>query len=322
MKGLAVIVPFFKRKELTTLCFKHLERQQKKYGFSVFVCGDNLDIVPSSFNIVECDNDPLGNKQNELLRHTKEFDAVCIIGSDDFVSDSVFELYAELDLTKEVFYGFDNCHVYSVWHRKLGTDLAYSKSGNTIGVGRLWTKPTLTKMDYQLWNRYKNSGLDGDSKNRMLAKGIEEVKLSYKGHFVVDVKQDYNITAPELVNTCDTIEDENMIIAELGAIGNEILALKEGTSRQIRKGIVNVIKQKLKRNMKQYRMLRNHGALKKDLIINLEGKQAEIFVSSGFAELVVEPTKKKCTDCDEKPCSDCEKHAESKKAISKEDVEQ
>lgn len=111
----------------------------------MFVAGDNESIVPKSFCFVPCDNLPLGNKLNTLLSQTKAYDGVMILGSDDFVSDSVFELYQTIDTTKEVFYGFDNCHVYSVWHNKLGTDLAYSKSGNTIGVARLWTKPTLEK---------------------------------------------------------------------------------------------------------------------------------------------------------------------------------
>ena len=239
---IAVIVPYYKREELTTLCFKQLERQSKKFGFTVFVCGDGNVEVPKSFKVVECDNNPLGNKNNTLLQATKGFDAVTIIGSDDFVSDSVFELFNSLDLSKEVYYGFDNFHVYSVWHDKLGTDSSYCKSRNTIGVGRLWTKPTLKKMNYTLWTKTKNIGLDTDSKNRMLSNGIEEVKLSYDGYFILDVKQDYNITSPNLVNTCDTFNDPQMIIAELGSIGNDILALEKGDIKQIKREKMKKVK--------------------------------------------------------------------------------
>lgn len=235
MKSLAVIIPYFERTELTKLCFKHLLRQSKAFDLSVFVCGDNDNIVPKGFNIIKHDNNPLGAKNNALLKATKDFDGVVIVGSDDFLSDSVWKHYRTLDLTKEVYYGFNNCHVYSVWDEKLGTDFSYTKSGNTIGVGRLWTKPTLQKMNYTLWTNSKNSGLDTDSKKRMLSKGIKEVSMDYDCHFIVDIKQDNNITNPAIVNTCDKIEDVNMIISELGNIGNEILALPKGTIKQKRR---------------------------------------------------------------------------------------
>ena len=235
MKNLAIILPYYKRTELTKLCFKSLERQRKKFGFTVFVCGDDTTIVPKSFKVVKCDNNPLGNKLNTLLKATKGFDAVTVIGSDDFISDSVFELFNTLDLSKEVYYGFNNIHIYSVWHDKLATDSAYCKSGHTIGVCRLWTKPTLEKMNYTLWTVSKENGLDGDSKRNMNVKGIKEIILPYADHFIVDVKQDYNITSPDLVNTCDTIEDVNMIVARLGKIGNEILSLETGSTRQIKR---------------------------------------------------------------------------------------
>lgn len=52
---------------------------------------------------------------------------------------------------------------------------------------------------------------------------------------MVDVKQDYNITSPDIIKTCSTIHDTNMIISKLGSIGNDILALEKGTIKQIKK---------------------------------------------------------------------------------------
>jgi glycosyltransferase involved in cell wall biosynthesis len=235
MNKLAVIIPFYKRKEITSLCFKHLATQQNKFKFDVFVSGDDYTIVPKSFKVVDCDNLPLGNKLNTLLQQTKAYDGVIILGSDDFISDSIFELYKSIDTTKLVYYGFDNCHLYSVWSGKLGTDFSYTKSGNTIGVARLWTKPTLELMNYSLWTSRKNNGLDTDSKMNMTSKGIKEISLPYSEHFILDVKHELNITNPAIVNTSDTFLDVNEIIARFGSVGNDILDLQIKEVKQINK---------------------------------------------------------------------------------------
>ena len=288
MKGLAIILPYYKRTELTKLCFKSLERQRKKFGFNVFVCGDDTTIVPKSFKVVKCDNNPLGNKLNTLLKETKGFDAVTVIGSDDFVSDSIFEYFATLDLSKEVYYGFDNCHIYSVWDDKLGTNTSYSRSGNTIGVARLWTKPTLEKMNYTLWTAERNSGLDSDSKNRMLSKGIKEISLPYADHFLVDVKQDYNITSPEIVNTCDVFDDVNMIVARLGKIGNDILQLPKGETKQKKR--IKFIPM-IKSDKVKVIFIKECDSIKVGDVKNLPKKTAKDVVKMGFANYVLEETK-------------------------------
>lgn len=232
---LAVIIPFYKRTDITKLCFKHLATQQKKFKFKVFVAGDDKSIVPKSFTFVDVENNPLGNKLNVLLQQTKDFDAVTVLGSDNFISDSVFKLFNTLDLKEKVYYGFDNLHVYSVWHDKLTSDFPYTENGNTIGVARLWTKATLEAMNYTLWSAERNNGLDSDSKKRMLSKGVKEISLSYGDNFLLDVKQDYNITSPELVNTGKENYDVNYVVAKLGVIGNDILALQKGEIKQIKR---------------------------------------------------------------------------------------
>ena len=230
---IAVIVPFFKREELTALCFKHLLRQSKKYNFDVFVSGDNKKIVPKDFIFIEAPNIPVGNKNNILLQETLEYDGVMIVGSDDFLSDSIFELYKTIDLTQKVYYGFNNLHIYSCHNNKITSDFPYTKNGNTVGVARLWSKPTLEAMNYKLWTSFKNRGLDSDSKTRMLSKGIKEITIDYGEHFILDVKQGYNITNPAIVNTGYVDCDISIIKEKLGVISNDILSLKPLDVKQI-----------------------------------------------------------------------------------------
>lgn len=246
MNKLAVILPFWGRPEVTKLCFERLETQRLKFGFDVFVSGDDYGIVPRLWNMVAVDNLPLGNKLNTLIQCTKDYDGVIILGSDDFISDSIFELYQNIDCTKLAFYGFDDCHVYSSHTNKLGHKLSYAKSGNTIGVARLWTKATLERMNYKLYTSIRNKGLDSDSKRNMNAKGIEEISLSYNGHFMLDVKCENNITAPEIVNTCEVIEPIELLIEKLPNVGKRILELETG-KKQIKNPVFLKERRKNKR---------------------------------------------------------------------------
>ena len=205
MNKLAVILPFWKRPEVTKLCFERLEAQRLKFGFDVFVSGDDDSIVPKGWSFLNVNNLPLGNKLNTLISCTKDYDGVIILGSDDFISDSIFELYQTIDCKRLAFYGFDDCHVYDAWNKQLKHGIAWGKE-NTVGVARLWTKPTLKRMEYELYQPNRNSGLDSNSKANMLSKGIEEIRLSYEGHFMVDVKCEDNITSPLIIKTCE-IED-------------------------------------------------------------------------------------------------------------------
>ena len=284
MNKLAVIIPFWKRKEITSLCFKHLALQQKKFKFDVYGSGDDYSIVPKSFKVVECDNLPLGNKLNTLLQQTKVYDGVIILGSDDFISDSIFELYKSIDTTKLVYYGFDNCHIYSVWNGKLGTDFSYTKSGNTIGVARLWTKPTLELMDYKLYSKYKVKGLDSDSKTNMLSKGIKEISLPYAEHFILDVKHELNITNPAILETCDTFTDPHEIVGRFGNIGNDILDLSIKDFQQIN----NIVLKKNKTMKIKVRFIKYSAGIEKGTIKELPKQLANEVVNLGYAELLKE----------------------------------
>ena len=88
---LAVIVPHYKRKEVTKLCLKRLEEQQQKFGFEVFTSGD----YTTQFNNVPCNNLPVGNKNNTLLQAAKGYDGVMIVGSDNFFSILLFNILTQ-----------------------------------------------------------------------------------------------------------------------------------------------------------------------------------------------------------------------------------
>ena len=79
---LAVIVPYWKRPEITKLCFEWLSNQSERLDFDVYVSGDNKEIVPGNFTFVEAKNYPLGSKLNTMLKKTKGYDVVSVIDRD------------------------------------------------------------------------------------------------------------------------------------------------------------------------------------------------------------------------------------------------
>lgn len=273
MNKLAVILPYWGRPEITKLCFERLNEQRLKFGFDVFVSGNNDSIVPNGFYTIDMLNLPLGNKLNSLVAQTTNYNGVIILGSDDFVSDSVFELYQTIDTTKEVFYGFDDCHVYDAWSKQLKYGINYK---DTIGVARLWTKPTLEKMNYKLYESERNKGLDSNSKVNMLANGIIEVSLPYNGHFIVDVKCEDNITSPEIIEICSISDDPK----RLNELHKGILKLKPKGNQIIN----NLIKmEKLKKHLNKVTILKAFEQFEVGQEIQLPIATANVLVRDGFA---------------------------------------
>lgn len=273
MNKLAVILPYWGRPEVTKLCFERLNEQRLKFNFDVFVSGDNDSIVPNGFYTIDVPNLPLGNKLNSLIAQTTKYDGVIILGSDDFVSDSVFELYQTIDCTKEVFYGFDDCHVYDAWSNQLKYGITYK---DTIGVARLWTKPTLEKMEYKLYQDERNKGLDTNSKFNMLTNGIVEVSLPYNGHFIVDVKCEDNITSPEIIEIC-TISDDPKRLNELH---KGILKLKTKGNQIINNPI---LMEKVKKDLSKVTILKAFEQFEVGQEVQLPITTAKVLVNDGFA---------------------------------------
>lgn len=103
MNKLIVLVPFYKRHRLTKLCFKRLKSQSKKLGFEVVVAGsegEESKKLAKGLHYIEVPNQPLSNKLNALLNECREFDGVIVLGSDNFISDSIIKMYQEMDLSK------------------------------------------------------------------------------------------------------------------------------------------------------------------------------------------------------------------------------
>ena len=258
MNKLAVILPIYKREEITSLCFEHLLYQSKRFGFDVFVVGsegeksENL-VKKFGFNYVEFENNPLSEKLNAILKYVKGYDGVILMGSDNFLSDSIIELYKEIDCSIKAVYGFDDLHFYDVAANKLATKGSYNRNRKmTIGVGRLFTKSLIEASNSVLWDEYRNSGLDNCCAKRIDKLGGDHLFIPYdENFFILDVKHELNITNPCVINTCEVVVSNELLKDYLPNIYKKILDLKETINPKIIKNKLNPIKMKNQKTLKQ-----------------------------------------------------------------------
>lgn len=210
MNKLAVIIPYFKRPELTRICFENIKEQSERLVFDVFVCGDDKELSDEfGFTFVDFPNDPLSKKNNALIGACKDYDGVVLVGSDNFLSDEIFEIYQNMDLNSPTLYGFDNLHFYSTDTKELVTDGVYGEN-QSIGVGRLFTKQLLEGLKYKPWTGSVNKGLDSNCSKNVKNKGFEEVILPYSA-LILDVKHESNITSHSIMKSCKTVCDLSLI---------------------------------------------------------------------------------------------------------------
>lgn len=304
MNKLAVIVPFYKRHVLTRLCFSRLALQQKKFGFSVYTAGSEGDLSKElatefGFNYTEVANLPISNKNNVLLQSTKKgnYDGVVIVGSDDFLSDSIFELYQKIDCSGVNMYGFNNLHFYDTELRILSTNGNYTNGKITIGAGRLFTRKLIQEMDFVLWPKKASRGLDTMCSNS-IPKGCE-IFLDYEGHFILDVKDEMNITPRAVAWDGRTRMQPTELVTQLGELGMEIYKL--GKHKPNNKNSMKII------------FIRDYSPRKKGESFEPRSREemrtAEWYLANGIAEIC---------KCGEKGtgCADCDKKAAASKAAT------
>lgn len=198
------------------------------------------------FRYIEHWNTPLTAKWQAGINEIRndEFDGLIILGSDDFISDSVIFDYLSI-LKKGVhFYGYRDLHLYNTATRELGYWRGYGSEpgkksqplrvGETIGLGRLLSHALLDFLKFDLWKSSEaNKGLDGimrervEKKTNMLPVILKDaLKIKGKGEHLLgltsslladkclmglDVKSQYNVTDFSKYKTLRNNDVENQL---------------------------------------------------------------------------------------------------------------
>lgn len=145
-------------------------------------------------------NYPLGLKANYRLEFTRQFDAdyIIFLGSDDLISES--DIRHKLSLIEQ---GYDWISPMDIYYLDFNSMLErYSngytgtrRQGEPMAVGRCLSREVLDKLNWNLFNKNKNRGLDGSAHVKLSR--IETNKAFYShldhGTCIMDVKSNFNI---------------------------------------------------------------------------------------------------------------------------------
>lgn len=158
--------------------------------------GEFLDQFENVIGKAKVKNNPLSFKWNTAIKCLAqvEFDAVILLGSDDYVDEKFFQFVSsEIDGCdmigfKDIYFMDDDQLYY--WPGYLN-----HRKGEPVGAGKVYSKAFLESIGYNLFPEFNDVGLDGISwrvVKRVNAK-VKIFSLLENDLFIVDVKDDHSM---------------------------------------------------------------------------------------------------------------------------------
>lgn len=142
-------------------------------------------------------NNPISYKWQHALDMAKgiDFDSVVILGSDDYVDEN-FIRFIEENAPKYDFIGFKDIYFEQDDKTFYWGGYTNSRMGEPIGAGRTISRRLLDEMDWDLWDRPANSGLDFMAWNNIKMYDFTKLITTLKenGLYMADVKDGKGIT--------------------------------------------------------------------------------------------------------------------------------
>lgn len=193
-----IYLAVWKRPHITELCFVGIQRLKAHPDFEI----DALAVISEGSMIPLCEkygikwvmteNEPLGRKKNFGLSACRayHFDYLLEIGSDDLILNELLDSYKPYIGKWEIFGINDAAYIDS----KTGLCRRLTSFNSTYGAGRMVSRETLEKVNFQLWNPTAQRGLDNNSLFALNRVGIKYHKvppMEFPG--VIDVKSETNI---------------------------------------------------------------------------------------------------------------------------------
>ena len=215
----------YNRPEVTKKIIEVWEKVQKnteKYFTyeNIVVDSDssNLEVFNSNnnFSYYNYDNFPISNKWNYAASKLKEkdFDYVIFMGSDDFIDEDLLMNYYEKMKLNYDFIGIQDMYVHDSKTNKLYYWSGYKKhtgrEGETIGMGRCFSKRIIEKLNYEPWLNGINKSLDRSLQKKLVNFNdlkVSTINLKRDGGFACDVKSNVNITNIKEYNDLEEVKN-------------------------------------------------------------------------------------------------------------------
>lgn len=226
---LAFVMPLWGRHVLTRLVLEQWHRQILRLRGTVdvhLVCVGSegarssalVSGLSDGISYVEADNDPLNRKWNKGVAVTKFLnpDGVCIIGSDNLLSDNLFVRWAELLQAGQDFFGLRDLYFFHAATLTLGYWPGYALTTDRhlepVGAARCHSRRVMEAVDWQLWpdEPARNTVLDRASREHIDACccGLQPTSytLADLKAKAVDIKAEGNITAWDRLRMAHAIQ--------------------------------------------------------------------------------------------------------------------
>lgn len=199
---ITIVSAIWQREKLTEIFLQSLERYRKDYGITAMVAGSEgskTKEMCSGVGYIETPNKPISNKfirasQEAIVRYKPTH--LLILGSDDFIDDSLIKKYIE-HMTYDVV-GVRDCYFYHTGSREGMHWHGYNnfREGEPIGMARMLSRKVYERLKGKIWPAGMNSGLDYTMMQRLKkVRDLKRITFEIKDTgMAVDIKGQGNIS--------------------------------------------------------------------------------------------------------------------------------
>lgn len=194
MTKIIVLTCMHGRHETVKYCLDKMPFVDKVVIYSTKEDGKFLE----GFNVMkgQFKNEPLCFKWNAGVMSLQDldFDAVILLGSDDYIDESFLEFVKEkikdfeMIAFKDLYFEQDGLYYWSGYEGK--------REGEPAGAGKVYTKKFLERIKYNLFHEARERGLDGVSWRRCKEANVNALVTTLKENnlFLCDVKDGKGMT--------------------------------------------------------------------------------------------------------------------------------
>lgn len=208
-----IIIPLWKRPEVTHFCFEQLVETIKAIPHDVSV----LCVISEPEYIDMCEyfglnyyaykNDNVGEKINAGIKYALQnykFDYLMMMNSDSVVKPELFDVYKPYIDSRELFFGVNRV-TFVNFYTDEAVDFTYEFS--IIGPGKMIHRSVAERMKGNCY-KHLNRCLDDTLMDNLLKNGVGGRIVEYPGQLVYDIKSDVNIHPWDKFKNGNKVENE------------------------------------------------------------------------------------------------------------------
>jgi hypothetical protein len=194
-----ILIPLWKRPEVTRFCFDNLFKSDKHEIDVTCVISENeyIDICEEyGFSWVWAENEPVGKKINAGIKSTLKhpYDYLMMMNSDDVIDKKLIdEVYDPFFESLNPYFGINRV-TFVNFYTKEARDIVHD--GSILGIGKCIRKDVLKKCFDERGEVYRNDlnrGLDDTMMDNLIKCDVWPTMVPYDGQMAWDFKSEVNI---------------------------------------------------------------------------------------------------------------------------------